>query len=105
MLTNPFIPYKLKNDVVTDVWFYKFQGHINAGSPEVALTLHEEMLDLGLDPDRLTYNTLIFACVKIEKLDVAMSFYEQLKVSSMCLKGQFCASKYFSVVSELDWFT
>ncbi|XP_044462915.1 pentatricopeptide repeat-containing protein At5g10690 isoform X2 [Mangifera indica] len=58
------------------------KGHINAGSPEVALTLHEEMLDLGLDPDRLTYNTLIFACVKIEKLDVAMSFYEQLKEKS-----------------------
>ncbi|KAJ0090623.1 hypothetical protein Patl1_12681 [Pistacia atlantica] len=55
------------------------KGHINAGSPEVVLTLHEEMLDLGLEPDRLTYNTLIFACVKSEKLDVAMSFYEQLK--------------------------
>ncbi|KAJ4709703.1 putative Pentatricopeptide repeat-containing protein [Melia azedarach] len=55
------------------------KGHINAGSPEVAIALHEEMLHLGLDPDRLTYNTLIFACVKTEKLDVAMSFYKQLK--------------------------
>lgn len=74
--------------------FYYFQGHINAGSPEVAIALHEEMLHLGLDPDRLTYNTLIFACVKTEKLDVAMSFYKQLKVARMYLKGQFGAFKY-----------
>ncbi|TXG62370.1 hypothetical protein EZV62_013733 [Acer yangbiense] len=55
------------------------KGHISAGSPEVAITLHDDMLHLGLEPDRLTYNTLIFACVKATKLDVAMSFYEQLK--------------------------
>ncbi|KAL5782898.1 hypothetical protein ACOSP7_007927 [Xanthoceras sorbifolium] len=55
------------------------KGHISAGCPEAAITLHDEMLHLGLEPDRLTYNILIFACVKTEKLDVAMSFYEQLK--------------------------
>lgn len=75
--------------------FYNLQGHISAGSPDVALTLLDEMLYLGLEPDRLTYNALILAHVKTEKLDVAMSFHEQLKVASMYLKAQFCASKCF----------
>ncbi|KAK4839745.1 hypothetical protein QYF36_024589 [Acer negundo] len=55
------------------------KGHISAGSPELVITLHDDMLHLGLEPDRLTYNTLIFSCVKATKLDVAMSFYERLK--------------------------
>lgn len=55
------------------------KGHISAGSPEVVINLHDEMSHVGLDPDRLIYNTLISACIKTEKLDVAMSFYEQLK--------------------------
>lgn len=66
-----------------------FQGHINAGSPEVAIALHDEMLRVGLEPDRLTYNTLISACVRTGKLDVAMSFYKQLKVARMYLKCLF----------------
>lgn len=64
------------------------KGHISAGSPEAAIKLHDEMSRVGLEPDRLSYNTLISACIKSEKLDVAMSFYEQLKVASMYLKGQ-----------------
>lgn len=72
----------------------KFQGHINTGCPEDALSVHEEMLRLGLTPDRLTYNTLIFACVKAEKLDAAMHFFDEMKVTSMHLEGLFGASLF-----------
>lgn len=77
--------------------FYHFQGHISAGSPEVVINLHDEMSHVGLDPDRLIYNTLISACIKTEKLDVAMSFYEQLKVASMYLKASLCLCIFLSL--------
>lgn len=41
------------------------------------------MLQQGLKLDRLSYNTLIFACVKSEKLDTAMRYLEEMKVSSL----------------------
>lgn len=66
-----------------------FQGYINTGCPEAALTVHREILRLGLIPDRLTYNTLFFACVQAEKLDAAMCFFEEMKVTSVHLEGQF----------------
>ena len=69
-----------------------FQGYIGAGCPEDALPVHDEILELGLNPDRLTYNTLISACVKAGKLDDAMRFFDEMKVTSMLLKGQFRAS-------------
>lgn len=74
--------------------FYIFQGHITDGSPEEAITLFHEMSCLGLEPDRHTYNTLILASMKSEKLDVALSFFEKMKVASMYMKGQFCAFEY-----------
>ncbi|XP_065851513.1 pentatricopeptide repeat-containing protein At5g10690 isoform X1 [Euphorbia lathyris] len=55
------------------------KGYINAGCPQAALAVQDEMLHLGLTPDRLTYNTLIHACVKSEMLDVAMHFFEEMK--------------------------
>ncbi|WCJ30512.1 Pentatricopeptide repeat-containing protein At5g10690 [Euphorbia peplus] len=55
------------------------KGYINAGCPQAALAVQEEMLRLGLTPDRLTYNTLIHSCVKSETLDVAMHFFEEMK--------------------------
>lgn len=70
-----------------------FQGYISSSVPQAALAMYNEMLNLELKPDRLTYNTLISACVKINKLDAAMHFFEEMKVAS--LKGQFRASKYF----------
>lgn len=44
------------------------------------------MLNVELKPDRLTYNTLISACVKINKLDAAIHFFEEMKVTSMYWK-------------------
>lgn len=54
--------------------FYYFQGHISAGCPEVVINLHDEMSHVGLEPDSLSYNTLISACIKTKKLDVTMPF-------------------------------
>lgn len=64
------------------------KGYIRTGLPQDALTVYDEILCQGLCPNRITYNTLIFACVKTEKLDAAMRFFEEMKVSSMNLKGQ-----------------
>ncbi|XWS72825.1 hypothetical protein CRYUN_Cryun02cG0073600 [Craigia yunnanensis] len=55
------------------------KGYISTGCPQAAVNLHEEILRLGLEPDRLTYNTLIFACVKTENLDAAIRFFEEMK--------------------------
>ncbi|XP_049415717.1 pentatricopeptide repeat-containing protein At5g10690 isoform X1 [Solanum stenotomum] len=55
------------------------KGYINTGCPEVALRLHDEILRHGLNLDKLTYNTLILACVESGKLDVAMQFFEGMK--------------------------
>ncbi|XP_062165554.1 pentatricopeptide repeat-containing protein At5g10690 [Alnus glutinosa] len=55
------------------------KGYINSGLPQSAITAYEEILRLGLKPDKLTYNTLIFACVKTEKLDGAMHVLKEMK--------------------------
>lgn len=85
---------KLSNAEVFALWLSILsiviysQGYIQSGSYQAAVNLHEEMFHLGLEPDRLTYNTLILACVKSGKLDAAMHFLEEMKVTA-CLKGQF----------------
>ncbi|XP_031738823.1 pentatricopeptide repeat-containing protein At5g10690 isoform X2 [Cucumis sativus] len=55
------------------------KGYISSGVPQAALAMYNEMLNLELKPDRLTYNTLISACVKINKLDAAMYFFKEMK--------------------------
>ncbi|XP_057960099.1 pentatricopeptide repeat-containing protein At5g10690 [Malania oleifera] len=55
------------------------KGYISKGCPRAALNLHGEILRQGLKPDRLTYNTLISACVKSKNLDAAMHFLEEMK--------------------------
>jgi pentatricopeptide repeat protein len=42
--------------------------------------MFNEILHQGIMPDRLTYNTLILACVQSEKLDVAMQLFAEMKV-------------------------
>lgn len=66
---------------------FLFQGYITSGCPQSALGVHDEMLRHGLNPDRLSYNTLIFACTKNGNLDTAMLLFEQMKVSCTSLKG------------------
>ncbi|KAG6436507.1 hypothetical protein SASPL_101408 [Salvia splendens] len=55
------------------------KGYITAGSPQAALGVHDEILRHGLNPDRQSYNTLIFACIKNENLERAMLLYEKMK--------------------------
>lgn len=61
--------------------FPLFQGYIKKGSPEAAFRVHDEMLLQGLQPDKLTYNTLILAAMKMENLGSAMKLLEEMKVS------------------------
>ena len=70
-----------------------FQGYINTGHPLAAIAGYEEILRLGLKPDKLSYNKLIYACVKTNKLDIAMHVLEEMKVASMYPEGQFRAWK------------
>ncbi|XP_015971996.1 pentatricopeptide repeat-containing protein At5g10690 [Arachis duranensis] len=58
------------------------KGYINSGCPHTALNMLNEIVHQGLRPDKLTYNTLILACVKIEKMDTAMQFLEEMKGNS-----------------------
>ncbi|KAK2453050.1 Tetratricopeptide repeat (TPR) superfamily protein [Trifolium repens] len=55
------------------------KGHINSGCPDTAINMFNEILHQGIMPDRLTYNTLILACVQSEKLDVAMQLFAEMK--------------------------
>jgi len=68
---------------------YIFQGYVNSESPQAAINLLDEMLRLRLEPDRLTYNTLIHACIKCGDLDAAMKFFNDMKVTHVYFKGQF----------------
>lgn len=61
----------------------RLQGYINAGCPEDALAVHNEILSKGIKTDRFTYNTLLLACVKSERMDAAMQLYAEMKVSNV----------------------
>lgn len=66
--------------ILSQSHFQKFQGYISTGFPEAALSLHDEIIRHGLNLDKLTYNTLILACVEAGKVDAAMQFFEGMKV-------------------------
>ncbi|XP_027939071.1 pentatricopeptide repeat-containing protein At5g10690 isoform X1 [Vigna unguiculata] len=55
------------------------KGYVNSGFPHTAINMLNEILRQGIMPDRLTYNTLILACVESGKLDTAMQFFEEMK--------------------------
>ncbi|GFQ03685.1 pentatricopeptide repeat-containing protein at5g10690 [Phtheirospermum japonicum] len=55
------------------------KGYITSSCFQAALGVHDEILRHGLNPDRLSYNTLIFACIKNENLGAAMKFFERMK--------------------------
>ena len=74
---------RIRITLLSNFLFLDFQGYISSGVPQAALALYNEMLNLELKPDKLTYNTLISACVKINKLDAAMYFFEEMKVTNM----------------------
>lgn len=55
------------------------KGYISVGCPQAAIGIHDEILRRGLNPDKITYNHLIYACIKAGNLDAATEFYEQMK--------------------------
>ncbi|ONM22092.1 Pentatricopeptide repeat-containing protein [Zea mays] len=55
------------------------KGYIKSNFPLGALTVKDEILRQGLKPDRLTYNTIISACVKSAENDKAIQFLEDMK--------------------------
>ncbi|CAM8955519.1 unnamed protein product [Rhodiola kirilowii] len=55
------------------------KGCINSGSPQDALGVLDEIVEHGLDLNRLTFNSLILSCVKSENMDGAMQFLDQMK--------------------------
>ncbi|KAK3039181.1 hypothetical protein RJ639_029038 [Escallonia herrerae] len=71
--------YNLLMKVILMIISFELQGYIRAGFPQAALSVYDDVRRQGLDPDRLTYNTLIFACVKMENLDLATHFFEEMK--------------------------
>ena len=73
------------------------QGYIKSNFPLGALTVKDEILRQGLKPDRLTYNTIISACVKSSEIDKAIQFLEDMKVSHKCWKGQFQPQNCFAI--------
>lgn len=57
-----------------------FQGYTHTEFPLGALAVRDEVLRNGLKPDKLTYNTLIFACVKSGRMDAAFRLFSEMKV-------------------------
>ncbi|ONK69636.1 uncharacterized protein A4U43_C05F25150 [Asparagus officinalis] len=59
------------------------KGYTNTDFPLGALTVRDEIMRQGLKPDKLTYNTLIFACVKSGKTDAAIQFLAEMKEEAL----------------------
>ncbi|THU71499.1 hypothetical protein C4D60_Mb04t02080 [Musa balbisiana] len=55
------------------------KGYTNSDFPLGALAVRDEILRQGLKPDKLTYNTLIFACVKSGRIDAAVQLLAEMK--------------------------
>ncbi|KAJ1700456.1 hypothetical protein LUZ63_000235 [Rhynchospora breviuscula] len=55
------------------------KGYVKTSFPLGALTVRDEMMRQGLRPDRLTYNTLISACVKSAEMEKAVQLLSDMK--------------------------
>ncbi|KAH9870857.1 hypothetical protein J1614_006429, partial [Plenodomus biglobosus] len=55
-----------------------FRGCYLTGRKELAMFLAEEMFKLNLKPDRVTYDRLIIVCMKVDDLDDAILYYEEM---------------------------
>ncbi|KAL5973979.1 hypothetical protein ACLOJK_030639 [Asimina triloba] len=81
------------------------KGYTNSDFPLDALTVRDEILRQGLKPDRLTYNTLVFACVKSGRMDTAVQFFEEMKgeaKSVNCLPLSPDAVTYTTLIKETE---
>jgi pentatricopeptide repeat protein len=46
---------------------------------ELAMFFANEMIQLGLKPDRLTYDRLILVCLQVDDLEDALLYYEEMR--------------------------
>ena len=60
-----------------------FKGCSWAARKELAMFLANEMMQLGLKPDRITYDRLILICVETDSLGDALLYYEEMRASDM----------------------
>ncbi len=60
-----------------------FKGCSWAARKELAMFLANEMIQLGLKPDRITYDRLIIICVLAEDLEDALQYYEEMRAGEM----------------------
>ncbi|KAF2127514.1 hypothetical protein P153DRAFT_432642, partial [Dothidotthia symphoricarpi CBS 119687] len=56
-----------------------FHGCRVAARKEVAMFLVEEMMQIGVKPDRLTYDRLILVCLQADDLEDALLYYEEMR--------------------------
>jgi len=66
-----------------------FRGCYLVERKELAMFLVNEMIQLGLKPDRITYDRLILVCLKVGDLEDALSYYEEL-VTQRVATGKKC---------------
>jgi pentatricopeptide repeat protein len=76
--------YKALHTVVksgpnTDTFNILFQGCHRAARKELAMFLASEMTQIGLKPNRITYDRLVLVCVQSGDLDDAMLYYEEMR--------------------------
>ncbi|KAF2844307.1 hypothetical protein T440DRAFT_473503 [Plenodomus tracheiphilus IPT5] len=55
-----------------------FRGCVATKRKELAMFLANEMIELGLKPDRITYDRLILVCLESDDLEDAILYYEEL---------------------------
>lgn len=60
-----------------------FQGCHKNVRKELAMFLANEMIELGLKPDRLTYDRLICVCIRGDDLEDALLYYEEMRSTPM----------------------
>ncbi|KAF1912869.1 hypothetical protein BDU57DRAFT_457841 [Ampelomyces quisqualis] len=58
-----------------------FQGCRISRRKEVAMFLANEMIQLGLRPDRMTYDRLIGVCLDCDSLEDALQYYEEMRLT------------------------
>ncbi|XP_074352668.1 uncharacterized protein LOC141691815 [Apium graveolens] len=55
------------------------EGYISTRSPQSALRVFDDIRKQELNPDKLPYNTIIFACVKMNDLKSALRIFQEMK--------------------------
>jgi pentatricopeptide repeat protein len=65
----------------TNTFNILFQGCRTNRRKEIAMFLANEMLQLGLRPDRITYDRLMGVCLHCDNLEDALQYYEEMRAT------------------------